>query len=50
MVIHQVRIPEEMEAKLQQYSEYVGIRLDHLIIFALVRFLEVQGWLFKLWR
>lgn len=50
LVIHQVRVPEDMDEKLKQCSKHMNIRLEALIVFALVRFLEVQGWLFKLWR
>ena len=47
LVIHQVRVPEDMDEKLKLCSQHMDIRLEALIVFALVRFLEVQGWLFK---
>lgn len=50
LVVHQVKIPEDMEAKLEICSKHLGIGLDALIVFAVVRFLEIQAWVFNLWR
>ena len=50
MIVRVIRIPEEVDAKLVIYSEHFKCKLESVIVFALVRFVEIQGWLFKLWR
>lgn len=50
LVVREIRIPEEVDAKLDLYSKHFDFKLESVIVFALVRFVEIQGWLFGLWR
>ncbi len=50
MVVRAIRIPEELDQQLQQASKSMSMEFDKLMVFALVRFLEVLGLMFEYWR
>lgn len=46
LVLKQIRIPESLERRLMEYSEFTGIRIDSIMVFALIRFVEVMAFIF----
>lgn len=50
LVRHTIMIPEEVDAKLKILAKTLSVRQDHLVVFAIIRLLEVQGWILRLWR
>ncbi len=50
VVVRVVRIPEELDQQLQQASKSLSMEFDKVMVFALVRFLEVLGLMFEYWR
>lgn len=47
---YSVPIPEDVAEKVQVISQHMGIRVEAVILFAVIRFLEIQNWILKLWR
>jgi len=47
MVARVIYLPEGLDALLMSYAHYMGIKWDSVIVFALVRFLEVIGWFYR---
>lgn len=50
MVVRAIRIPEELDQQLEAASKAMSMEFNNLMVFALVRFLEVLGLMFKYWR
>lgn len=42
MVEYSIPIPEEVKAKLDHLSKYMGIRMEAVVLFSIIRYLEVQ--------
>ncbi len=40
---YSIPIPEEVKEKLDHLSKYMGIRMEAVVLFAAIRYLEVQG-------
>jgi len=50
LVEYSIPIPEEVKAKLDLLSKCMGIRMEAVVLFAVIRYLEIQNWILKLWR
>ena len=50
VVVKTIRIPEEANTKLMLLSRSMNIDAETWMVFAIIRCLEVWGWMFKLWR
>ena len=42
MVEYSIPIPEEVKAKLDLLSKCMGIRMEAVVLFSIIRYLEVQ--------
>ncbi len=47
---YSIPIPEDVAEKVQVLSDHMGIRLEAVVLFAVLRYLEIQNWILKLWR
>ena len=47
---YSIPIPEDVAEKVQTLSQHMGIRMEAVVLFAVLRFLEIQNWVLKLWR